>query len=281
MLNVVPGLRQDRRGGAGRPLRTWTRSPSPAHRRSAARSCAAPPATSSASRWSSAANPPTSSSRTPISMPPSRRPASGIFFNARPGVLGRIAHPGARRDLRRGRRAARRARQADPARRSARARRPPWVRWCRPSRCSACSTTSISASARARSSSTGGARVGGSAATSSSPRCSPTSSTHAHLAGRDLRAGRRGHSLQGRRGRPAASPTAPVQPGRRRVERGHRPRASLRQAAEGRHRVGEHLRPNRCAAALGRRARFRLRPRARRCGDRELHRPKVVWINTG
>ena len=46
-------------------------------------------------------------------------------------------------------------------------------------------------------------------------------------------------------------------------------------APEGGHRLGQHLRPDRCAPAVGRCARFGLRARARRSGDRELHRAQV------
>ncbi len=77
---------------------------------------------------------------------------------------------------------------------------------------------------------------------------------HAHRAGGNFRAGRRRDSLCGRGRCRAHRQRHAVRPCRWCLERRCRPRASHGAQAEGRHRMGQHLRPYRRATAMGRRA---------------------------
>src|SRR5258705_7713891 len=56
------------------------------------------------------------------------------------------------------------------------------------------------------------------------------------------------------------------------MESRHRTRPAFREEGKCRHRLDQHLWLYRRAVAVGRRARFRLRPRTRLGGDREFHR---------
>src|ERR1700743_2200865 len=56
------------------------------------------------------------------------------------------------------------------------------------------------------------------------------------------------------------------------MEPRYRAGKTLREESQGRHGLDQHLWLYRCAVAVGRRARFRLRPRTRLGRDREFHR---------
>ena len=94
----------------------------------------------------------------------------------------------------------------------------------------------------------------------------------ADFAGGNLRPCRQRHQVQGRSRCIADCQRHGVQSRGWRVEPRHRPRAAFCEEGEGRHGLDQHLRLHRCAIAMGRFGRLRLRPRARHRSTRELHR---------